>query len=161
MRLLTLSALAAFVIDQASKIIVVHGLSLDTRGVIEVWPPILVFRMGWNTGINFGLFDGGGDWMRWVLVGLALAISAWIVLWARRGFARPIAQVAAGLIVGGALGNALDRVVYGAVADFLNMSCCGIQNPFAFNFADVAIFAGAVGLVIWADSPARPGDNTS
>jgi signal peptidase II len=52
--------------------------------------------------------------------------------------------------VGGALGNALDRVLYGAVADFLNMSCCGIRNPYAFNLADVFIFAGAAGL-IWLD----------
>ena len=55
----------------------------------------------------------------------------------------------AGLLIGGALGNVVDRVLYGAVADFLNMSCCGIENPFAFNVADVAIFAGAIGLVLF------------
>ena len=49
----------------------------------------------------------------------------------------------AGIVIGGAMGNAWDRLQYGAVADFLNMSCCGINNPFAFNIADVAIFAGA------------------
>jgi len=54
----------------------------------------------------------------------------------------------AGLVVGGAIGNALDRVIYGAVADFLNMSCCGLNNPYVFNVADIAIFAGA-GLLIW------------
>ncbi len=59
-------------------------------------------------------------------------------------------MLAAGLLVGGALGNALDRVLHGAVADFLNMSCCGIRNPYAFNLADVGIFAGAIALVIWA-----------
>lgn len=49
------------------------------------------------------------------------------------------------------MGNVLDRVVYGAVADFLNMSCCGFTNPYAFNIADVAIFAGAFGLIFFAD----------
>jgi signal peptidase II len=54
------------------------------------------------------------------------------------------------VLVGGALGNVIDRIVYGAVADFLNISCCGIENPYAFNVADIAIFAGAIGLVIYA-----------
>jgi signal peptidase II len=49
------------------------------------------------------------------------------------------------------MGNAVDRVVYGAVADFLNTSCCGLNNPFAFNIADIGIFAGAFGLLIFAD----------
>jgi signal peptidase II len=54
-------------------------------------------------------------------------------------------------VVGGALGNAADRIVHGAVADFLNMSCCGIRNPYAFNVADIAIFAGAVGLALFGE----------
>ena len=58
-------------------------------------------------------------------------------------------NVGVGLIIGGALANALDRVLYGAVADFLNMSCCGINNPFIFNIADIWIFAGAFALVIF------------
>jgi signal peptidase II len=52
-------------------------------------------------------------------------------------------------LVGGALGNVVDRVLYGAVADFLNMSCCGIENPYAFNVADVTIFVGAFGLILF------------
>ncbi len=62
----------------------------------------------------------------------------------------PLVQLSAGLLVGGALGNVVDRLAYGAVADFLNMSCCGIENPYAFNVADIAIFAGAAGLVLFA-----------
>ena len=64
-------------------------------------------------------------------------------------------QVGAGLLVGGALGNVIDRLRFGAVADFLNMSCCGIRNPFAFNIADVAIFAGVALLVLYS---ARSGE---
>lgn len=148
MRALWLSALAAFGIDQLSKVIVVHAMDLKTIGILEVFPPYLVFLMGWNEGINFGLLSGAGA--RWVLVALAIVISGFLVRWAR-GFTRPMAFVSAGLIVGGALANALDRVIYGAVADFLNMSCCGVQNPFAFNLADVFIFAGAAGLIIYGD----------
>jgi len=141
-------ALLIFVIDQLSKWAVVHGLELARVGVIEVLPPFLVFRMGWNTGINFGLFAGSEDSGPWILIGLALIIVA-VVLWWVRGETDWRVRASAGVLVGGALGNVVDRVIYGAVADFLNMSCCGIQNPFVFNVADVAIFAGAIGLVIY------------
>jgi signal peptidase II len=155
MRALWLSALAAFGIDQASKLIVVHAMDLKTILAMDVLPPLLRFRMGWNTGINFGLFSGAPEVTRWLLVALAVGISALLVFWARR-FTRPVAIVSAGLVIGGALANALDRVIYGAVADFLNVSCCGISNPFAFNLADVFIFAGAFGLVIWGEDRTRP-----
>ena len=59
--------------------------------------------------------------------------------------------LAGGLLLGGALGNVIDRLLYGAVADFLNMSCCGISNPYAFNVADISIFVGAVGLAFLSD----------
>ena len=57
--------------------------------------------------------------------------------------------------MGGALGNVVDRVLHGAVADFLNMSCCGINNPYAFNIADISIFIGAIGLVIFTDTDGK------
>ena len=148
MRAFWIAAALAFGLDQLSKLAVVHVLNLREILVMPVAPPFLVFRMGWNEGINFGLFSGAGA--RWALVALAVAISLWLVRWARR-LERPVARVSAGLVAGGAIANALDRVVYGAVADFLNMSCCGIVNPFAFNLADVAIFAGAAGLVLFAE----------
>jgi signal peptidase II len=151
MRLFYLSAVAWFLADQLSKWLVLHAAGLLERGVIEVVPPFLVFRLGYNTGINFGLFAGGPEVTRWVLTALALAISAWLWWWARKGLDRPLALVSAGAVIGGALGNALDRVRVGAVVDFLNMSCCGIQNPFAFNVADVGIVLGALGLLFFAD----------
>ena len=155
MRLIFIWATVAFAIDQMSKVAVVHMLDLKTRLALDVLPPLLNFRMGWNRGVNFGLFAQDSDVTRWVLIALALGISAWLVHWARR-LPRPIARVSAGMIVGGALANALDRVIYGAVADFLNMSCCGIQNPFTFNIADIFIFAGAFGLVFFADETKKP-----
>ncbi len=155
MRSLTLTAIAAFAVDQASKLAVVHGLDLFNRGVIEVFPPYLTFRMAWNKGINFGLLAHNADIVRWVLVAVALVISAWVWMWIRRDSADWRVQVAGGLLIGGALGNVVDRIFYGAVADFLNMSCCGIENPYAFNVADIAVFAGAIGIIVFAG--ASPG----
>lgn len=159
MKLAWIVAGATFVVDQASKLAVVQGLNLIERGVIEVAPPFLVFRMAWNRGINFGLFAGDADFMRWLLIAIALAISVWVWVWVGRENPGRWAQISAGLLIGGALGNVVDRLVYGAVADFLNMSCCGIENPYAFNVADIAIFAGAIGLVLFTggdkDAPAK------
>lgn len=149
MRSLIWSAVAVFLLDQTTKLIVVFGLDLKSRGAIEVLPPILNFRMAWNRGVNFGLFSHDADVMRWILIAVAVAISVWVALWVRREEAGKPAQIAAGILIGGALGNVLDRLIYGAVADFLNMSCCGIENPFAFNIADVAIFIGAAGLILF------------
>jgi len=69
--------------------------------------------------------------------------------------------LSAGVLVGGALGNVVDRIVYGAVADFLNMSCCGLVNPFAFNVADIAVFVGAIGLVFFTGTDQPPDKNAS
>ena len=105
--------------------------------------------MAWNQGINFGLFANSADAVRWALVLLALGISVWIWLWVRREPHSRIVHLSAGLLIGGALGNVIDRVFYGAVADFLNVSAPGIENPFSFNVADIAIFFGAIGLVLF------------
>jgi signal peptidase II len=152
-----LVAVAVFVLDQVTKYLVVIWMDLRERGEIDVWPPYLVFRMAWNDGINFGLFGNGSEVTRWVLVALALVISGWVWVWIRREKAGVWAQVAAGVLIGGAIGNVIDRVQYGAVADFLNMSCCGIENPFVFNVADIAVFVGAVGLVIFTGSDSGKG----
>jgi signal peptidase II len=158
MRIAAWTMFATFALDQASKQAVVFGLRLIDLGVIDVIPPYLTFRMAWNTGVNFGLFSHDADVMRWVLIAVALAISVWVWIWTLREGASKPAQVSAGLLIGGAIGNVIDRVVYGAVADFLNMSCCGIENPYAFNVADIAIFAGALGLVIFTGR--KPDDGT-
>ena len=156
MRLFYLVALATFALDQITKLGVVFGLNLIERGEIDVFPPFLVFRMALNRGVNFGLLTSNVEAMRWVLIAVALAISVWVWIWVRREGARTGAQISAGLLIGGALGNVVDRVAYGAVADFLNMSCCGIENPYAFNVADIAIFAGAFGLVVFSGGPTPP-----
>lgn len=152
MKLALLSAAVVFLIDRASKVWIVEYLSLDTRFDIPVWPPFLNLMMAWNTGINFGLFGSGEVFGRVILVTLALAIIAGLLWWVRKMQGRRL-PILAGAVIGGALGNVWDRIQYGAVADFLNMSCCGIRNPYAFNIADVAIFVGALGLVVFSGTP--------
>ena len=151
MKRLSLYALLALILDQASKLWVLKGLNLAAVEKIEVFPPFLNFHMAWNTGVNFGLFAAN----KWILIALALAICVWVVLWVRRGM-NAWGQLFAGLLLGGALGNVIDRVIYGAVVDFLNMSCCGIDNRWSFNVADAAIFVGAFGLILFAKDNKTP-----
>ena len=143
-----ITAALVFALDRATKHWVVEALDLKTLRAIDVLPPYLNLRMAWNEGVNFGVLDLGRDG-RWVLIAVSLVIVAALIWWIRRQTDRRLA-ISAGVVIGGALGNVWDRLTYGAVADFLNMSCCGIDNPYAFNVADVAIFAGAAGLILWA-----------
>ncbi|MBU2957355.1 signal peptidase II [Paracoccus sp. C2R09] len=155
MRLVVWVASAIFLIDQALKYWVVHVLNLDRIREYDLLPPWLNLRMAWNQGVNFGLFASSQSTMRWVLVGVAVAICLWVWIWVWRARLGRLAQVSAGLLIGGALGNVIDRIAYGAVADFLNMSLPGWQNPYSFNVADIAIFAGAIGLVLLPQKPAQ------
>ena len=154
-KLMALTAVIGFAVDQISKFYVVFWLDLINLQEIDVFAPFLNFRMAWNYGVNFGLFSGQSEVQRTALILIALGISAVVAFWALRQGSRRLTPVAAGLLIGGALGNALDRMIYGAVVDFLNMSCCGIENPFVFNLADVAIFLGAIGLM-FAPQPQDP-----
>ena len=90
------------------------------------------------------------------LIAVALVISGGVLWWVRKEPPGRLGLVAAGLLMGGALGNVVDRVLYGAVADFLNMSCCGLRNPYAFNIADISIFVGALGLVLFTGEKKAP-----
>ncbi len=158
-RALAVAALV-FLLDRASKIWVVEHLDLRGLRRIEVLDPWFNLTMAWNPGINFGLFDMGYSG-RWLLIGLALAIVAALLVWVRRGPGGWLRPIGAGAIIGGAIGNVWDRATYGAVADFLNFSCCGIRNPFAFNIADAAIFGGAALLVLATREPApKPRNRT-
>lgn len=155
MRLFWLTAVVAFLIDQASKARVFAMFDSLGREWIDIAAPWLVFRRGMNTGVNFGLFADASEGQRWMLIGLSLVLCTALTLWARRSFHRPVQFLAGGLVIGGALGNALDRLFYPGVRDFLNMSCCGITNPYVFNVADVFIFAGAIGLVLFGPEGKR------
>lgn len=152
MRLVFWAGFWIFLADQATKYLVVHYLDLRTLGSLDVLPPLINLRMAWNYGINFGLFAGNADATRWILIAVAVLVMIFVLYWLRKEEFGRWGLLSAGILLGGALGNVVDRLLYGAVADFLNMSCCGWTNPYSFNIADIAIFAGAFGMVIFGGS---------
>ena len=111
-------------IDQLSKWFIIEKIDLDNIGIYDVYSPFLTLKMGWNTGINFGLFSGSHDYMRWILVLISIAICLFLLFWARN-LKGNVVPILIGLVIGGAIGNVIDRIRFGAVVDFLNMSCCG------------------------------------
>jgi signal peptidase II len=111
---------------------------------IPVFGP-LNLSMVWNQGVSFGLFRGEADWVRWVLVAFSLGVAVALGVWARR-IERPLLGAAIGLIMGGAIGNLIDRVRLGAVADFLDLQA--LYFPWVFNIADSAITVGVVLLLL-------------
>lgn len=132
------------VCDQLSKWWVVAKLMQPPRA-IEV-TPFFDLVMVWNKGVTFGMFSAASSWTRWGFTGLALAIVVALWLWLRKVEGRwPAASI--GLVIGGALGNVIDRVYYGAVADFLDFHVYGYHWP-AFNVADSAITVGVALLFI-------------
>jgi len=145
---IALASLVFFGLDRLSKVVIVQRLDLATLHTLPAFPPYLNFVMAWNKGVNFGLLNGFDA--RWLLVALSIIVSIALAFWARNKSGWPL-LLACGAVIGGALGNAYDRIVYGAVADYINVSCCGIANPYSFNVADVWIFGGAVFLVLAND----------
>ena len=154
-KLLLISTASILTLDQITKYLVVFYMNLIERGQMSVWPGFIHFHMAWNSGINFGLFSNNGLAARWILIVIALGICGVVTYWMRRE-TRSIALISAGMVIGGALGNVVDRILYGSVADFLNITCCGLHNPFAFNVADIAIFAGLLGLMLFASDYKKP-----
>jgi|TARA_B110000093_G_scaffold75154_1_gene81749 signal peptidase II len=148
-KVLLWSATLVLALDQVTKVVIVFWMDLISKGQIDIWPGFIHFHMAWNTGINFGLFSDQGDLMRWLLIAVALVVCGFVGYWMRHE-QKPIALISAGSVIGGALGNSLDRALHGSVADFLNVTCCGFYNPYAFNVADIAIFVGLFGLVIFS-----------
>ncbi len=139
-------ALAAGVVllDQLSKSWVLDGLHLAERGVMPMLPPLLRFSLVWNRGFSFGLLSGI-ELARWGLLAFSLAVALGLAVWARR-VRRPLPALGIGLIIGGAVGNAVDRVRYGAVVDFIDVSRAGF--PWIFNVADSAITTGVILLLL-------------
>lgn len=153
-RAFTIAALLAFAIDQISKYVVIHMWGLRAGRTFDVFPPYLNFIYGENCGINFGIFGDCSEFGRWTLITIGLVICVVVTLWLRRTRQPRLAMMGGGLLVGGALANVLDRLIYGYVLDFLNNSLPGWNNPFVYNLADVFIFAGAFVLVIFSkDAP--------
>ena len=135
-------------LDQLSKWFVVFYLELQQKLYLSLNNPFINFYMAWNKGINFGLFEGDSVVQAYLLTAISVVISVVFFIWLRNS-TNFIIHILAAFVVGGALGNAIDRLLYGAVADFINVTCCGFRNPYSFNLADVFIFIGLIGLLVF------------
>ena len=138
--------LSAFIVvaDQLTKHWVKQAFSLHE--VVEI-TPFFNMLLVYNTGAAFSLLADAGGWQRELFIAIALAASVWIAWLLRRHGTETLFCLALALILGGAIGNVVDRVLYGAVIDFLDFHAFGKHWP-AFNVADSAISCGAV-LLIW------------
>ncbi len=147
--ILTTSILFALITDQASKLYVVHVLDGVHNRNIPVLPPILNFRYLENRGINFGLFGSDGDAGRWILTIVSIIVIGFVLYYVRNRLGQKGIAISAGLLIGGALGNVVDRIYQGYVTDFINNSLPNWNNPFSYNLADVWIFIGIIGLIFF------------
>jgi len=149
-RLGLMVAVVVTIIDQGSK----HLLKslLTDRISIEVIPGFFDLVTVWNRGVSFGMLSGDGALPPWVLSAVAVAISIALFLWLTRITLRWTAM-AIGLVIGGAVGNVIDRALWGAVFDFADFHVGGWHWP-AFNVADAAIVLGVAALLV--ESVFRP-----
>lgn len=138
-------------LDQISKGFVLSTLHPgESRYVAPFWNWVLTF----NAGAAFSFLADAGGWQRGFFTVLALGVSVWIVLLLRRHHRETFLSLALSLILGGALGNVIDRIRLGAVVDFIQWHVAGFYWP-AFNVADSAITVGAV-LMIWEQLRGKP-----
>lgn len=146
------AALLVLVADQGSKWLVLNWYDLPERGSMAVLP-VLNLTMVWNQGVTFGLFHQETAWGPWVLAGVAMAVVVALGFWLRRAES-VLVGVALGAIAGGAVGNVIDRVRFGAVVDFIHAHAFG-WSWYVFNVADAAIVCGVGALLLDGVRPAR------
>lgn len=139
-----LTALLVVIGDQMTKLWIVHDVMAPPK-VIEV-TSFFNIVMVWNRGASFGLFGTESPSTQYMLVGVAAVICLVLLLWLRKAKTAWLA-VGLGAVIGGAIGNVIDRLRYGAVADFLDFHAAGYHWP-AFNVADMAITVGVAMLLL-------------
>lgn len=145
-RTIPLVAATVLVVDQVTKAIAVADIPLHTR--VTIVDGFFAFTHAHNRGMAFGLFNNAGSpWLRWILVGVALIAVAIIWSYARHETNRPGVLLAFGAILGGALGNLVDRLRFGYVEDFI-LAHWGVHEWPAFNVADAAITMGGIALFL-------------
>jgi signal peptidase II len=141
--------------DQASKLYLLHIFDIGTRGAVRV-TPFFDLVLTWNRGISYGLFQLETMTGQMILLGFKLLAVAALGIWLWRAESR-LAAIGLGLIIGGAIGNGIDNLAYGAVMDFafFHLDWGGKSfNWYVFNLADVAIVAGVAGLLYDSVFPA-------
>jgi signal peptidase II len=142
------TAVAVCVLDQAIKLWLIYVFDLGQRGTVAIGP-FVDLVLAWNTGISYGWFKQESALGQWALLAIKVVAVAFLWIWLARATSR-LTAVALGLIIGGALGNAIDRLIHGAVADFVLLHVTTSEwsfNWYVFNFADVTIVAGVLGIL--------------
>ena len=143
-----IAAIAVLALDQASKLWLLFVFDLAHRGAVKI-TPFFDLVLAWNVGISFGWFQNDSQIAQIVLMIIKAVAVIILAIWMARS-RTPVATVALGLIIGGAIGNAIDRFAYGAVVDFalFHLQIGGNTfNWYVFNLADVAIVAGVAALL--------------
>lgn len=143
-----LAAVVTLVADQASKLWLLNGFDLARRGMVKVMP-FFDLVLAWNIGISFGWLQNDGQAAQLALMAVKVIAVIALAIWMARSQTR-LATVALGLIIGGAIGNGIDRLAYGAVVDFalFHIEIGGnTYNWYVFNLADVAIVVGVAALL--------------
>ncbi len=143
-----IAAVAVLALDQASKLWLLYVFDLPHRGAVKV-TPFLDLVLAWNVGISFGWFQSDSQATQIILMIIKAVAVIVLAIWMARSRTL-IATLALGLIIGGAIGNAIDRFAYGAVVDFalFHLQIGGnTYNWYVFNLADAAIVAGVMGLL--------------
>jgi signal peptidase II len=143
-----IAAIVTLLLDQASKLWLLYVFDIGHRGTVQV-TPFFDLVLAWNIGISFGWFQNDGQFAQIALMAVKAAAVIALAIWMARSRTL-LATVALGLIIGGAIGNAIDRFTYGAVVDFalFHVQIGGKTfNWYVFNLADVAIVAGVIALL--------------
>jgi lipoprotein signal peptidase len=151
-----LVAVVILVLDQASKWWILEVLNLPLLRQVMLLP-VLSLTMVWNRGVTFGLLSGFGEWGYLLLTAVSLVVVTALGVWLRRAETR-LAAIAIGAVVGGAIGNVIDRLRFGAVVDFIHAHVdtpWGEFSWYVFNVADAAIVCGVVALIIDSQWPRR------
>jgi signal peptidase II len=138
------AAVVTLILDQATKLYTLFVYDLPVKEPVE-FAPFINLIVVWNRGISYGLLQQHSDLGRWVLIVISILAAIGLAVWIRRISAKLLA-VSLGLIAGGAIGNVIDRLAYGAVFDFIQFHI-GSWSWYVFNVADAAIVAGVVGLL--------------
>ena len=130
--------------DQAHKAWMLYVYDIGAKGTVTL-APFFDLVLVWNQGVSYGLLAQRTELGRWGLILFAFAAAVALIVWLARTTSS-LAAAAIGLIIGGAVGNAMDRILYGAVADFFSLHAFGFEW-YVFNIADTAIVAGVMGLL--------------
>ncbi len=132
-------ALIGLIVDQAVKTWLLFGFDLGERGRVVV-TPFFDLVLVWNRGISYGLFAADSQAQVWFLVAVKTVITLALIVWLVRNTDR-LTAIALGMLIGGAIGNTVDRAIYGAVVDFVSLHAAGYYW-YVFNLADVWVVAG-------------------